>query len=572
MEAVYANTDTARGKKIARSKFSARSAMISVVIAAMTLLTMVAAFNVYDDWTTAKGSDFKKVLSLAEYCAERQQARTMASEILLRSIASSQSAANPDKTPFIDYLRSIDSIHPGYIKFLLLRTDGTAVSAQGDLANTGDTQPEKVSDGFFFKEILKKKKFVVGEHLNLPGFSQESIMPMGLPLFDEERHLIAVLAAVFDLGSNEESFRALFENYDSEVLFFDRHKRLAYRYPPRPGSIIGNHVRSKELETAMRDPGDRKNFMGKDIFNDDRLFALVKLRQPLDEDPYLYVVTNTPRPSIIQFLTTEYREQLGATVLAFIISLWLASGAGRHFFSRGLEIMAIKTRAIKYGDFSGRIGAVPGCREIQILAENMNAMLDSVEQSNKKLRELSQTDELTRLCNRRHFYELAEVEIRRALRGKHDLAIIMADLDRFKNVNDTYGHGAGDAVIRSFANILREGIRTSDLAVRFGGEEFIIMLPETGHEGALNVAEKLRLACVENIVEFGGKTIHYTVSLGIFIFEASGHAGHEAEDIGGYLDEIIRRADDALYISKENGRNRSTMLSDHKQAATCPPA
>jgi len=165
-----------------------------------------------------------------------------------------------------------------------------------------------------------------------------------------------------------------------------------------------------------------------------------------------------------------------------------------------------------------------------------------------EVQRLATTDPLTGLANRRVLEQRLEEEARRARRYQRPLSLIMADLDHFKVYNDTYGHPAGDVVLQEVANLLRANVRETDLVVRYGGEEFAVLLPETSLAGALAVAEKLRIA-VENHpfprreALPGGRL---TISLGVATFP---------EEVGE-PEALIRYADEALYRAKESGRNR----------------
>ena len=161
------------------------------------------------------------------------------------------------------------------------------------------------------------------------------------------------------------------------------------------------------------------------------------------------------------------------------------------------------------------------------------------------------TDDLTGLANRRQFYEVLGREFERAHRFGTPLSLVMLDIDDFKRVNDTHPmkHLAGDAVLRSVAMAISGHIRDIDLAARYGGEEFAVLLPQTDHEGAVNLAERLRAAIAERLVSFGGEDeIAVTASFGV----ASG------PDLDQTQLDLIAAADNALYASKREGKNRVT--------------
>jgi diguanylate cyclase (GGDEF)-like protein len=156
------------------------------------------------------------------------------------------------------------------------------------------------------------------------------------------------------------------------------------------------------------------------------------------------------------------------------------------------------------------------------------------------------TDELTQLANRRRFTETLAVEVRRAERFGDPLALVLADLDDFKLINDEYGHQAGDVVLRRFADVLRENVRDFDLPVRYGGEEFAVLLPETGLDGAEQLARRLQHALERlRLPEIGGDRPPVTASFGVAAYPAARSA-----------EELLSAADGALYRAKAAGKNR----------------
>ncbi len=546
---------------------SAKNAIISVVLAAMFFLSLVAFYNVYDDWEKQKHEDINRVLAAAEECATQQQSRITSTEILLRAISASHFAQDVASPGFYNYLRTIDGIYPGYLRFNVVGTDGRELHrAQTGRASVDEhdknTQRQKmVRNRDSFKNLITKKSFVVGEYLDhsyYPQLGQNAVLPLGMPVFDEGRHLTAVLTAILDMSSGNATFQSIFEKNGIETVFFDRKYKLLYRYPPREGAVYGTPAVDERLLAAMASKEGKSYFITIDPRGRESLYALVKLRQS-DDEPYMFVLSISRRPYFMEFFTSQYLAQGLGTIVAILLSIWLASRAGRRFFSLGLETLAVRVNAIKSGDLSSRLGRVSGCREIKILGEGMNAMLDSLEESNEKLKKLSNTDALTGLCNRRHFYAQAGLELRRASRNGQPVAIAMADLDHFKSVNDTYGHDGGDAVLRSFSSILKEHARATDIVARLGGEEFILMMPGTDAEGALTAMEKIRRITFESSVPFDGKTISYTMSAGLYVINPR-KSGEDA--FAEILDNAVKKADMALYRSKESGRNRVSRVED----------
>ena len=173
-------------------------------------------------------------------------------------------------------------------------------------------------------------------------------------------------------------------------------------------------------------------------------------------------------------------------------------------------------------------------------------------QLEKKLEQLANIDVLTQVSNRRHFYERGELEFQRAVRYQHRLALLMFDIDYFKRINDTYGHDGGDIVLQQLATSVQDSLRELDVFARFGGEEFIVLLPELSEEQAERVAERLRRQIAEMQIALPtGETISITVSIGFVMLTPT----------ATHLDGLIKKADLALYQAKEQGRNQVVKFS-----------
>lgn len=162
----------------------------------------------------------------------------------------------------------------------------------------------------------------------------------------------------------------------------------------------------------------------------------------------------------------------------------------------------------------------------------------------KEMEMMATTDGLTSLCNRRHFQEALSAEVLRARRYMQEFSVVLMDIDDFKHFNDTCGHPVGDAILKEFAALIRRCARASDIAARFGGDEFVLLLPCTGRGNATAAADRIR-AIVEKCTFPRRKKL--TVSMGVASFP------QDAEDAG----EIMTRADEALYAAKKMGKNRA---------------
>ena len=180
------------------------------------------------------------------------------------------------------------------------------------------------------------------------------------------------------------------------------------------------------------------------------------------------------------------------------------------------------------------------------LQERLAAKIAELEVTRDALERLASSDALTELCSRRRWYELAEVELARSKRHRGPFAVLLADLDFFKTVNDTFGHAAGDEVLQRFAQLLRHEARKSDVLGRIGGEEFAVLLPETDLAAAHTFASRLVSECRTLTATTGSGPVRFTCSIGLA----------EVTPADDSIQTIVQRADAALYDAKRRGRDR----------------
>jgi diguanylate cyclase (GGDEF)-like protein len=203
------------------------------------------------------------------------------------------------------------------------------------------------------------------------------------------------------------------------------------------------------------------------------------------------------------------------------------------------------TKPIEFPELKARLRSMLRIKRLQ---EELEERERQLLEANERLRHMSQTDGLTGLDNRRYIEQQLDSMFAHGARLNEPLSCVMCDLDRFKSVNDTYGHQAGDAVLKQFARILKNEARDKvDRVGRYGGEEFIILLPGTVLDAAVTFAERVRKEVEGRTFTFDGGTLKRTASFGV--------AGWPHPRIPN-SDNLVRAADDALYVAKETGRNR----------------
>lgn len=251
----------------------------------------------------------------------------------------------------------------------------------------------------------------------------------------------------------------------------------------------------------------------------------------------------------VKELPWQQAIQDGDTQTAIALCAEGSGGKTRTFMVRGAPIIDMK------GKISGALATFDDVTQIEVQNTKLQEMLGALEKSrnevrrqNKMLKLLASQDALTKCLNRRTFFERFKVEFNRAGRYGHELSCIMVDIDHFRSVNDKHGHATGDKVLQKVSSIIRNGVRSSDLVCRYGGEEFSLLLPETGALDALKTAERIRCAVSKEAIS----GIQITVSMGISALEFKAASPSE----------LLTQSDKALYHAKNSGRDRSVVFHE----------
>jgi diguanylate cyclase (GGDEF)-like protein len=262
--------------------------------------------------------------------------------------------------------------------------------------------------------------------------------------------------------------------------------------------------------------------------------------------------------------TTAYADvrRLRDTTILLVLVLLLVVGSLAYLLGLlivlPLERLSRAAARVAGGDLDVDV-PTSGGGEVSQLAGDFNEMVRRLREGRATLERLSVTDELTGLANRRRLTAELEREVQRSERHSREFAVLMLDVDQFKQFNDTHGHPAGDAALIQLARILTDNAREEDIVARYGGEEFLMILSETVAAGAARTAERIRASAERHrfAPDAGTAEVSFTVSIGYAIFPEHGRTA----------EVLIAAADQAMYRSKAGGRNRVTAA----KASTAPP-
>jgi diguanylate cyclase (GGDEF)-like protein len=423
-----------------------------------------------------------------------------------------------------DYLNSVRERFAVYEQLLIVDPQGRVVASSGAAL-------ENVSLPADWRAQLRVDNFVLGT----PQWNSEHSRPemlIAVPIGPAAGRFVGAITAKVDLQTLAETLGGFAPGDSGEIYVLTDDGALIV------SSREGADPKTLAAQAAPASPPRADEGTPVEFTNTDGELVIGSMRHVTGLD--WLVVAEIPTAEVFRQL-----HRLRNITLLIMTAMLLAAGAMGYalgiFIVRPLDHLTRGAAKVAAGDLEVDLPVAKG-GEVAYLTEVFNDMVARLRSSRQELERLSVTDPLTGLNNRRHMMEVLDNEVRRSRRLDHTFAVLMADVDHFKQYNDEHGHPAGDAVLKRVAGVFNESTRDVDFVARYGGEEFFVLMPEIDAEGAAEAAERIRSAMAQD-PSLGQEV---TVSFGVAEFPANGDTG----------EALISAADSVLSQAKKKGRDQ----------------
>ena len=414
----------------------------------------------------------------------------------------------------------------------------------------------------YFQLSIASRQFSIGEY-QLGQVTRQQGINFGYPVIDASGKITAVAFVAMNLDRLNVIAAATPLPENGILTVLDGTGIILARHPARSG-VVGQKlaaVRVRELVLS----GTDGIFEEQGVDGIRKLFAYQAVAANPDGTVPIRVMVSLPLEAVFADANRGLAHTLVGLLAATLLVLAVARYGAERLILRSIRRLLDTADRVRAGDLTARTGFHQRRDELSQVGLALDEMAQALQQREKELkqamqdlREQSITDPLTGLYNRRYLLELLPRELVRAGRNGTHIAVIMVDVDHFKRINDSFGHDAGDLALRAIGPLLKQSIRRSDIACRFGGEEFLLILPEATSEGAARRAEAIRAAIkLLNLIHLGRALGAITASLGVALYP----------DHASDADALLRSADESLYKAKDGGRDRVVISAAVDEAA-----
>jgi diguanylate cyclase (GGDEF)-like protein len=520
---------------------SIRLRLLILAIAAIVPLALERVYDIETDRRADTEDARQHTLVLTQQGAEKQNQSIAAARATLRLISRAYPQFTASKAPCDELLKAILGGTPGVKTISVAGADGKIACSANPRSVGLD-----ISGRPHFRQVMKNGGFAVSEYA-LGTVIEGPTVVVSYGEKTASGSVETVFMALLDLDWIGRVAAGIAQRSGSVALIVDRTGTVLTRHP-NPDDWMGRQYKNHPLIEKMIAQTEGV-VTENDIDGVRRIFGFTRLPGTnahfaigLDEAQVLERVNASMIRNYSQF-----------TILTVLVLTAIWFGAQR-FFMRPIHKLARTATQIGQGQNTARAMYKTLAAEFHPLAAAMDDMADQLaaredelRTTNGELERLAQRDDLTGLANRRAFDAQLSAAWRMSTATAEPVALLMIDVDHFKQFNDNYGHLEGDACLRAVANALEAGVRKDGAFVsRFGGEEFVVLVPDATVDEAVKLAERLR-AAVEKIEIAVLRARHVTISIGVASLVAAGSDGATS---------LIEAADDALYAAKQHGRNR----------------
>ncbi|WP_343586853.1 diguanylate cyclase [Herbaspirillum sp.] len=539
-------------------------AVVAAVVVTAIVVTAISLIVIRRDMRDELGAQQFTALQLTASALDAGfEGRRIALRLLAEGIPA---AARHDPAQMQHYLERHLSLREQFFNVTVVETNGAIIANYADASQVGRFS---LAGRDYLEDTLKTGKGVISKPLK-SKMSNRSVVLMTEPLFNARGEVDLVLVASIDL--KEHNFLGQFTDM--------RLGKSGFMYIFTTDGIVVEHPNKELILRHMDAVG------GRSLANAQALKGFEGSMESMDEDGEPALSSYKRMSSANWIIGAHYlsadayapiadiqeRAILAASVLTLLAGALAWWFIGRLFFplqsllahihrirqDKSLEQLPGEVRQDELGDLHGAFNAL--MQERKNIETELDETRVNLEEMNKTLSRLALEDALTGLANRRQFERGLQEEFNRAARTGLSLAVIMIDVDYFKQYNDLYGHIAGDEVLRRLGSAIREtDVRPEDLPARYGGEEIAVLLPGAGLEGALTVAERIRQSVHGlRIGHAASATGYLSISIGV-----SAMVPRRQQD---QPDDVLRQADEALYLAKAAGRDCIRSIEDVKRS------
>lgn len=533
------------------NQINARMRIVLVMLAAMLPILALMVYSGIEQRRAAEAGERRELQLIAELAAKRPEQVIESARQFTFAMSGHVDQLLADHRFCHDFFRRLQQASaPAYHGMGLILPNGrlfcNSVSPDASV---------DLGDRLYFRLAISSGRFVVGDY-QMGRATRQQGLNFAYPVMDVAGKPQAVLFAALNLAKFSEQGEVRLtesqQGFGRVMTIVDRDGTVLAQQPmfrARIGEKVPNPVVLQQvmsLKSGM--------FAATDLAGVKRIYAVESVGANPDGVVPLRVMVSSPEPMIYAQANQAMSRTITGVLLVLVLMLVIAWYGATVLVLRPFRALLEVADRVRAGDFSVRCGFGSGREELARLGNALDTMVQELQSRDGQLKEVVRqlneqavTDQLTGLPNRRYLWDVLEAELLRSERKQASLAVLMLDIDFFKEFNDRWGHEAGDLVLRNVAFALRQVVRGSDIVARHGGEEFVIVLPEATREVALARAEELRAAVAALRLTYAGEPLGaITVSVGVAVSEDQ----HESAEA------LVRAADNAMYEAKRGGRNR----------------